>query len=442
MKKINISTRLGIYLLSAFCLSSANAASELKDIVDNVKIDGFAHLRYTANFGNDANIGGNTGKSWNPRLVLNVHSGAYEGFSFTAGLIYNKGSGSAGNGTDTKDNIWGGRGDSAYESANDVFGFGNLYAQYKNDAINTIFRGGQITMQTPINNKNFDRGLGALVQNNSINGINITLIGLDSWISDGLWLLNGGNIKGFGNDLFALGILGDKKELNNINFSLYGFHISKLIDYTIFASLGYTLEFTKTANLNFEIQVLNTSINKNPSFSVKSASIPSGNLDATNRGIYTAQISGKYESLNAKIGFIGSFGDGYGVSINNVGSINKGGKYWYDTSGSQYNGFGIFGQGGKKDSSIQIIYAAIGYKIEGFGMALDVANISGKNFYRAMYSGTNSNGFNGNKHAKFTELTPSLSYSFTKNANISAYYAMNFGDIKANRIRAEVKYTF
>lgn len=62
-----------------FCLSSANAASELKDIVDNVKIDGFAHLRYTANFGNDANIGGNTGKSRNPRLILNVQSGAYEG---------------------------------------------------------------------------------------------------------------------------------------------------------------------------------------------------------------------------------------------------------------------------------------------------------------------------------------------------------------------------
>lgn len=142
-----------------------------------------------------------------------------------------------------------------------------------------------------------------------------------------MWLLNGGNIKGFGNDLFALGILGDKKELNNINFSLYGFHISKLIDYTIFASLDYALEFTKTANLNFEIQALNTSINKNPFFSVKSASIPSGNLDATNRGIYTAQISGKYESLNAKIGFIGSFGDGYGVSIDNVGSINKEGKY-------------------------------------------------------------------------------------------------------------------
>lgn len=94
--------------------------------------------------------------------------------------------------------------------------------------------------------------------------------------------------------------------------------------------------------------MLNTSINKNPFFSVKSASIPSGNLDATNRGIYTAQISGKYESLNAKIGLIGSFGDGYGVSIDNVDSINKEGKYWYDTSGSQYNGFGIFGKGGKK----------------------------------------------------------------------------------------------
>lgn len=53
-------------------------------------------------------------------------------------------------------------------------------------------------------------------------------------------------------------------------------------------------------------------------------------------------------------------------------------------------------------------------------MALDMENISGNNFYRAMYSGTNSNGFNGNKYAKFTELTPSLSYSFTKNANISS----------------------
>lgn len=439
MKRIGISV-----ILASLVMSLANAKSELKDIIENMSVDGFATIRYTANFGDDANVGGNTGKGWNPRLILNVYSGVWNGFSAAAGLVYNKGSGSTGNGTETDKGIWGSRGDANFVDGTDVFGFGNIYTQYANDLIQTTFRVGQMTLQTPINNKNFDRGLGFLIKNTSMKSVTISAMAFDTWITDGLYLRSfKDGLKGVGNDLFGLSFIGNKKELGNIDFQLWGFHASKLINYLIFAEVGYTINVNEDSNLNFELQVLNTRVNKSPSYSLSSGTKVSANTSALSRGLYTAQISGKFfNDLSSKIGYIGSFGSGYGVSLDNMGEINKGGKYWYDTSGSQHNGFAWFGQGGKKDSSISVIYANIAYKIAGVGIALDIANIGGKNFYRGMYDGKGSNGFNGNKHAKFTEITPSISYNFVKNAQISTYYAMNFGDIKAQRIRAEIKYSF
>ena len=155
---------------------------------------------------------------------------------------------------------------------------------------------------------------------------------------------------------------------------------------------------------------------------------------AKTRGLYTAELGMKAGMLDAKIGWVGSFGEGYGAIIDNEGGVSSGGKFWIDTSGAGHNGYGIFTQGGIKNTSITVAYLKANVKISDLSIGVDVANVGGNNQYRTV-PGTAGN-------YKFTEVTPQISYNITKDAKVSAYFASIFGDITANRVRTEVRYGF
>lgn len=442
MKKISLITALAL-------AASSLSAAPVEELIKGASIDGSSFFRYISNSGrNDG------GQGFVMRALANINSGNIEGFSFNLGLFYHYG-GTPTAGSRSDDAVNGSRADRLTANAGNAFGLSTLFFKYTFDASKTAITAGKMRLATPITNAINDRGVGVLATNSDVTGLTIAAGFFDSWAADnqyigGIFSAGGGQAAGatrnVGNNIATIGFIGN---YDPVTFQLWYFNIDRVAN-TIFG------EFSAGKMYQFKLQVAYTNMYAASTFRLSgnttglafNGAAPSAG--AKSRGLYTAQLALKpMPEFGARIGFVGSFGSGYGVALNNEATFSKGGKYWFDNWGNGRNGFSIFGQGGFEDTHINVWYLALTSKVSIVDIGLDIAGISGKNQYTVSalkvptgegtdrkLSTTNS----GNR--TFYEITPSLDINITKQAKLSAYYAIVFGQINAQRLWTQISYKF
>ena len=444
MRKVSVVAALAL-------AASSLSAAPIEEVIKGASVSGSSFFRYISNSGrNDG------GQGYIARLVADLNSGNIEGFTFNFGLFYHNGGIPA---AVTKSDlaVGGSRADRSLgmNVAGNVFGLSTLYGKYAFESTKTAITGGKMKLATPISSAANDRAVGVMVTNSDIAGLTLAGAYFDSWAADNQYIggfmgnigktnitkdgvtTTAGQLLNVGNNLAAVAVIG---KLDAVNFQAWYFNIDKIAN-SVFGELSVGDTYQLKAQVAYTNMFHQVRAKLNGART--DALIFGGQADAgaKSRGLYTIQLSTKpMDGLFLKAGFVGSFGDGYGVALNNVASLSVGGKYWYDNFGNGRNGFSLFGQGGTVNSNIAVWYLGGSYKYSILKVGLDIAGVSGKNNYWMSAKDGKALGNGGNK--SFTEITPSLDVSITKKATFSAYYSMIFGQVSMQRFWTQISYKF
>ena len=472
-------------LLSSLIASSSITniqAAKLMDAIQNAKIEGFAFGRISTLHGRDA-----AGTRYQLRFKPTITTGEVAGWSGSVGIFFSKGTSTPDNNyTDTE--ISASRGDQFF-SASDRFNIGDFYITYNaKEQLNTktTLRAGQQSPKTPFNDTNLDRALGIFIDNKDISWLNMGFQWWDSWVGDDMYISratyvvpNATNFastigSGVGNNVFMVSFTSDADftQKTGVSYNLWYTYIHKFAPYMIFADLSYTAKFSNHS-LSILGQVSATGLTDNPilegdaQFATLFRSAAGDTWAAKNRGMYNIRLDYRYNFVatsgddepskpigffGLSLGFLGSFGDGYGTLIDNTGGLKPGGGLWNSFSGAEANGFGILGVGGFRNSSIISPYIKLEAGYKKFGFALDIAYVETTHFYFLKKAGTDGNlntvsnwlYGNGNKvaAAQLVDISPTISYKFTDSVSMTAFYGYLIGNPSMGRFRFLVTYVF
>lgn len=448
----------------------ASGATLLKDFIEYATLDGYARGEYIYTDGRDG-----YGQGFRVFFRPNITTGEVKGFSFTGGLFFSKGS-AAPDGNAIADFIGGPRiFDVKNEAAIDVFGISNLYVSKKFEKANTMLRVGAMQIETPLNAPSGsygDRGMGALVKNSSLKGMEFLLATYGSWMTDNIGLQtyasNTGKSANFGlaNVLSIVGAKGNFAfaGLENLTATLYYAYADRLIDMMLFGDVGYKFKFDNNAYLNVLVQVGATIMNENPHFQSKASVLSSYYQEASkidkgwarNRGVYNIRLDWGVGGYSGALGYAGSFAEAYGAMLDSAGQLKIGGTLWSSLVAGGVIGFGFTGSGSYHGSDIRVAYTEQNYKLGGWQFGLGLTYVGGHNRIAQMSKGSNRikgtaasrGGATVGKAANLTmdadifEIAPKISYSFTKNLSTSLVFAQIVGDMVVNRTKVIVMYKF
>lgn len=445
--------------------SAPKKDSEFKNIINDIKISGFGFARYFYVGGE-----GGYGLSQQYRIKLDVTTGKVKGFSVTGGIFFSQGSSTPDSGARTHSAVQGSRGTAYNDNFSDRFNIGQIYGskEFKTNSISINIDGGKMNLDTPFNDKALDLGTGGRInmkQKVNRGEVGYHLSFFDSWMSDhaaynmrrlvdgDTGQMNAGSL-GIGNNLTTFGLKGKLLD-DTLHFRLYAANMFRLFDLMTFGDIDYGLKLgnhklTILAQVAFAMMTTDRAYllldNDNRFMSQEF-----GNTAKT-RGIYNIQLTYKIHNFSAKIGYLGSFGSGYGVLLDYKGGIDTAGKVWNGNFTATYEGLGAFGSGSFRGTNINVAYLQLGYKFKfPLKLGLDVAYIFGNTNMPVLNVMANptipthtyaSRGSQTFMHADFFEITPSITYNFTKNFEVSIFGAGFIGDIQFFKTRAELKYTF
>lgn len=434
--------------------------SEFKNAVNDLKVSGFGFARY---FG----IAGKNGSGFSQqyRIKLDVTTGKVYGYSVTGGIFFSQGSSTPDLGSTTNSAVQGSRGTAYNDNFSDRFNIATIYGskEFSINSTKTQIDLGKLNLNTPFNDKTLDLATGGQVNiKQSIDGGEMRYYAgfFDSWMSDSFAYnirrlvtgdtgqMNAASL-GIGNNLSLVGASG-KLMKGDLSFQVYGGNIWRLFNFIGFGDVAY--KFSAGDNkFGILAQVATAFLNSDRRFLYvdKPNTFLSEN-SANTRGIYNLQFNYKLHKFSAKLGYLGSFGDGYGVLLDYKGGIDTAGKIWNGNMDATYDGLGAFGAGGFKGSSINVAYLAASYGINNVKVGLDVAYVFGNTHVpllkvtdsKAGSFTESSRGSQNFTNANFVEITPSITYNFTKKFEISLLAAGIVGDINFFKTRAEMKYTF
>ncbi|MGI0440134.1 hypothetical protein ACRE1S_06370 [Helicobacter himalayensis] len=442
-------------------------AEKKPNMLETMSFKGFAFMRYSTADGE-----GGAAQKQQYRMKLDATTGKVEGFSFTAGIYLNQGSSTPGaNIHNTDEDIAGSQAIVSSEFA-DRFSIATYYGtkDFEGEFYQTTINLGRLNIASVFTDKNTDLGTGAEVK---IKGkkLSYTLSHFDNWMTNNFAYglrAHGATANdyasariGMGNNLTLFNIKGEK--LGSFDFGVTLGNAAGLIDYLAFGEVGY-----KVGGFHILAQVAAAGMNSTPSWGrgVNGSALTDWGINhednghtnttrptyngfsganpnawAKNRGIYNVQIGYKTGGFSSKLGYLGSFGDGYGVLLDTKGGVNIAGKAWSNNYDSANEGFGFIGNGGKAGTSIMAIYAQLNYTIiKALKLGLDVSYVGGDNNYNTIAVAKQKGTFE--KGITFTEIAPSLSYKLNENFEFSLFYALVMGDVEFGKSRFELKYNF
>ncbi len=444
-------------------------AEKKPNMLETMSFKGFAFMRYSTADGE-----GGAAQKQQYRMKLDATTGKVEGFSFTAGIYLNQGSSTPGNNNHNTDKDIAGSQAMILSGFADRFSIATYYGtkDFEGESYQTTINLGRLNIASVFTDKNTDLGTGAEVK---IKGkkLNYSLSHFDNWMTNnfayGMRAHNAATDNnaaariGMGNNLTLFNIKGEK--LGGFDFGVTLGNAAGLIDYLAFGEAGY-----KVGGFHILAQVVAAGMNSTPIWSdvdgIALANWGGGgdnnghnnttrptyngfggadanaNAWAKNRGIYNVQIGYKTGGFSSKLGYLGSFGNGYGVLLDAKGGINIAGKAWSNNYDSANEGFGFIGNGGRAGTSIMAIYAQLNYTIaKALKLGLDVSYVGGDNNYNTIGVAKRQNAFEG-KGITFAEIAPSLSYKLNENFEFSLFYALVMGDVEFGKSRFELKYNF
>ena len=455
----------------------SEAKKTLSGFFDGMEAKGFAFARYTTI---DGRAG--TGADQQYRMKLDLTSGKVEGWSFTGGIMFNYG---ASNPIATSNTDYGAQGSMAVvqgKGYNDRFGVAtfSVNKEIVTQNTTTTFNFGRLNIDNVFADKTTDLGTGGKARFKTSSGITYGADYFDSWITshviynmrrtdlggNGNQTANSaipGSTGSLGNDLIMLSIKGDKVGGSGFSFNIAAGHANRLLDYLAFVDAKY--DFGGFYVLG---QVSAAGMTSNPNFMTSSGthtgttwgsgvavgqpgSLYNGFASqdwASSRGIYNIQIGYKSKEapISGKLGYIGSFGDGYGTLLDVKGGLDMAGKFWNNNYDATNEGFGFMGAGGRKGTSIQVAYLGLDFALgKSWKLGLDYSYITGNNnypFVSSVISNAASSAALAGKGITFHEVAPSLTYKPIKNVTAVAMYGRNFGDVNYGKARFEIRYDF
>ncbi|RDU58957.1 OprD family porin [Helicobacter marmotae] len=458
-----------------------NLSSILQDFLQNVSAKGFAFGRYSSISGDNG-----SGSAWQYRAKLDITTGKAYGYSFTGGVLFAQGSSAIDQGRVSHGDIQGARGIAFNNNFADRFNVATMYISkdIEGDSLKSKIDVGRMNIVSPLTNKDLDLGLGGQIKLqhkfSSKAQLGYNLAAFESWMTDHIAY----NVRrrapmkgtssvadqqtsaiGIGNNLSMLHIYG-KDIAGGLHFNLVYANIWNLFDFMTLGDIGYKFKFG-SHSIGILTQAAFAGMNKDPYITLghNGAEVFSNlnrefrDFSAQHRGVYNVQINYKNNSLSSKLGFLGSFAQGYGVLLAHKSGIDTAGKFWNGNMTATYDGLGIFGSGSFKNTSIGIIYAAMQYKISSaWSVGLDVSYIFGDNHFPVLnvmkpekatidLSTTNNNGtLSGGKtsfiDATFMEIAPSINYTLMKNLVASFTCAFFTGDIQFFKTQTTLRLGF
>ncbi len=429
------------------------AAKEVKEeesskaFLKRFDFSGFGYIGY---FRNDLNL---SGQSIQYRLKLDSSYDIYNGYLAHLGIFFSQGSSTPNANSYIYGGVHGSRGGVSNTGFSDRFGIGVFGASKTfNFSKNSLeIKAGRFNLDTPLSNNKVDlySGIEAKIK---YKNMQYFLLYSFSYMTDHLayalnarGLFDSKNQKlegqhaasiGIGNSLFIAGLKYKAKYIDSM------FYIANSVNFFDVIAFGQTSFKQDIGDFNYSLnaQIAYAKISNSPSLKLGgdggkqiSSAINLKSL-AQNRGVYNLNIHLNYKKFKSKIGFLGSFGDGYGVLLNSIGGLNLAGRMWQNNFTSTYEGFGILGSGGYKNSDIFVTYSSFEFGAFDMFWGVDIAFIGGNNFFPLST--------NDLLNRNFIELTPHFKYNLTKQLDISLSSSFYFLDIKGIKTKVQLQYKF
>ena len=440
------------------CGISLNAQS-LEEAIKGVDVSGYLTYEYEDNRFKDAGyVKNDLGESsaehtWKAEATLKTP--VMNNVAVALGLKY-----------DTSNNVNHGKGNPANERGNgsfqgtglgaggdDPFKVSQFYAIVTPDSTNTTVMAGKMYLNTPLNDGEADRGTGIIVTNSDIPFTHLTFGAFDSWSLDDLSEDLPG--KSIAKPMFAINaLLGHETSLGNFGVDLWAFHADDTVDYSLYGmfswsnsifSAGLQYVYTK-ADDDMKSGVLNQLNGKNINANIKNMLADSNKYkDFDDRiqdknDFLSLQVGVDFAELGAPValnlGYILNTQDGFGVSLDDEGALQKIGNIWFSSDATQVNFSTPLAGAKTQEKDLDVMYAQVVYSpLENLTLGLDF--VSGKNKvttklkdYAVLSDGKKDNTLkNRNDKYKFMEIAPNVTYAYNDKIEISAYYAF----LKAER---------
>lgn len=451
---------LRVVLICSSIILGASLDNEIKSTTKELKKESkegaffkrfnFSGFGYISYFRNDLDL---AGQSMQYRLKLDSSYDIYDGYLAHLGIFFSQGSSTPNANSYIYGGVHGSRGGVSNAGFSDRFGIGVFGASKTfNFSKNSLeIKAGRFNLDTPLNNNKVDlySGIEAKIK---YKNMQYFLLYSFSYMADHLayglnarGLFDSKNQKleaqhaasiGIGNPLFIAGLKYKAKYIDSM------FYIANSVNFFDIIAFGQTSFKQDIGDFNYSLnaQIAYAKISNSPSLKLGgdggkqiSSAINLKSL-AQNRGVYNLNMHLGYKGFKGKIGVLGSFADGYGVLLNSVGGLDLAGRMWQNNFTSTYEGFGILGSGGYKNSNIFLAYMSAGFGALGMFGGMDIVFIGGDNFFPLSTSNL--------ANRDFIELTPHFKYNITKQLEFSLSSSFYFLDFMGIKTRVQLQYKF
>ncbi|PAF45436.1 hypothetical protein [Helicobacter sp. 11S02629-2] len=457
--------------------------TENHDVIEAIrqsKFTGFAAVRQVSVGGNDAK-----GNAWQTMIKLDATSARLYGFQAQVGIYMSQGTTAPDNST-SDGSVQGSRAIRFNGGGvSDAFNFSNINFGYHLDAgpLKSEIVLGRMNMRSALVNQSTDYGLGGMYKGD-LSGLQFSLAYYDSWVTDNIYksLLTrnwdtatkaGATQFGIGNNLIRVSIANSGSFVKGLSFEATYLKAVHLVDIG-YLDARYKLGFMEDkASFDVYGQLGYLYLNDGAQFQVGGATGDAANANkellsgpiagqaqsvawAKNAGLYNIQANLNFnflekQSAGGTIGFMGSFGQGYGVSLAN-GTFKTAGSLWQSYT-TYLEGTHFTGAGSKKGTSINVAYAKLHYApIKPVTVGLDLAYIKGKTNMPLLKKAQANRGIsNDQKTYRYSsidtnnkglfEITPRVVFKYKKGISFTAEYSQILGDMQMWRAYFEARFT-
>ncbi|WP_162550380.1 major outer membrane protein [Helicobacter apodemus] len=432
-KKFLLILGLGIGLVST------SPAQDLQSAIKNIDVRGMLRYRYTDDrYENQNNIKDNNGNGkarHQYRAAIDFKTAPVNNISFNLGLLYhnplqnvNHGKGLPESNPPTNGaGAFLGRGLGA--GADSHFGISN-FNMTLTPTDTTSIKLGKMVLNTPYSDVLHDRATGAIITNSDIQNWTFMASIFDSWSVDDIYIGYLGDNRSIDKLFFSLATLGNyQTKYGNFHTEIWGFHIKDLLKAGLYTQLSWERGiffyngFYSFANLDNS----NTSI-LYPLYNNEKLN-PQTNKFKNKADLFGIELGAKFHKfhipLRVRIGYWGNTQDSYTVSLDNEGYYMSEpiGRIFFENSAtgmtiSMLPNTGTQTPARNESNSLNLFYINPTYEITK-NLKVGIEYAYGKTQFQR---GRGNDTYNA--QIKFQEITPILTYQYTKQIRITAYYAM------------------
>ena len=460
-------------------LSSVSFAQPLEEAIRGVDVNGFLRYRYTdtrvkdQNYIKDGSVDGQSrgsaGHQW--RAEATFKTPVVDNVAMTLGIGYHnveqnvnhgKGVSSVGANGAVVNTPFLGNGLGAGKDSN--FGVTEFYATISPDSTATTIHAGKMRLGTPLNDSLDDRGTGILAINSDVPSWTFVAGAFDSWSTDDQFPGYVGDYRSVVKPLYTVAALANYETgIGNINAEAWLFRADDLIDSEIFAQLGWN---NSLAHIKGQYMLANINNDLDQPFAALNGGKVQDKAD-----LYIIEGGVKFHNyqvpLALRVGYWGNSKDSYSVSLDNGdgGYLSYAGELWFDNPATGVNisvlptYTGITMPLENESKELSMFYGNVSYDILD-NLTVGIDYVKGTN---KITEGIDVARYSGD--IKFQEITPRITWQYSKALRFSTYYAMlktdadkqvilgnadvsgwneavNTDSEDKNKLRVEVRYNF